>query len=92
MSRLDHCIAEPVVHREHFRDVDDDRPRLECGVCGVWGAEPDAGSAIVALGLHALQHRGQEACGIACNGVEADASRTACRHDDEVGEVTVKNE
>ncbi|SFS44133.1 amidophosphoribosyltransferase [Brevundimonas viscosa] len=65
MSRLEHCIAEPVVHREHFRDVDDDRPRLECGVCGVWGAEPDAGSAIVALGLHALQHRGQEACGIA---------------------------
>ncbi len=65
MSRLEHHIAEPVVHREHFRDVDDDRPRLECGVCGVWGAEPDAGSAIVALGLHALQHRGQEACGIA---------------------------
>ena len=65
MSRPEHCIAEPVVHREHFRDVDDDRPRLECGVCGVWGAEPDAGSAIVALGLHALQHRGQEACGIA---------------------------
>ncbi|OGN44930.1 MAG: amidophosphoribosyltransferase [Caulobacterales bacterium RIFCSPHIGHO2_01_FULL_70_19] len=65
MSRLEHRIAEPVVHREHFRDVDDDRPRLECGVCGVWGAEPDAGSAIVALGLHALQHRGQEACGIA---------------------------
>ena len=65
MSRLEHSIAEPVVHREHFRDADDDRPRLECGVCGVWGAEPDAGSAIVALGLHALQHRGQEACGIA---------------------------
>ncbi|MBA4803093.1 MAG: amidophosphoribosyltransferase [Brevundimonas sp.] len=65
MSRPEHHIAEPVVHREHFRDVDDDRPRLECGVCGVWGAEPDAGSAIVALGLHALQHRGQEACGIA---------------------------
>src|SRR5690606_26571113 len=33
--------------------------------CGVWGAEPDAASAFVALGLHALQHRGQEACGIA---------------------------
>ncbi len=65
MSRLEHCIAEPVVHREHFRDVDDDRPRLECGVCGVWGAEADAASSIVALGLHALQHRGQEACGIA---------------------------
>lgn len=65
MSRLDHSIAAPVVHREHHRDADDDRPRLECGVCGVWGAEQDEASSIVALGLHALQHRGQEACGIA---------------------------
>jgi amidophosphoribosyltransferase len=45
------------------RDPDDDAPRLECGVFGVFGL-PDA-SATVALGLHALQHRGQEACGIA---------------------------
>jgi amidophosphoribosyltransferase len=45
------------------RDPDDDRPRLECGVFGVWNS-PDA-AALVALGLHALQHRGQEACGIA---------------------------
>ena len=58
-----HQINDVVVHREHWRDVDDDRPRLECGVCGVWGVQ-DA-SAVVALGLHALQHRGQEACGIA---------------------------
>ncbi len=65
MSMLDHAIAAPVVHREHFRDADDDRPRLECGVCGVWGAPENEASAIVALGLHALQHRGQEACGIA---------------------------
>jgi amidophosphoribosyltransferase len=46
-----------------WRDPDDDRPRLECGVFGVYD-QPDA-AAIVALGLHALQHRGQEACGIA---------------------------
>jgi len=45
------------------RDPDDDALRLECGVFGVWNA-PDA-AAITALGLHALQHRGQEACGIA---------------------------
>ena len=45
------------------RDPDDDRPRLECGVFGVFGT-PDA-AAVAALGLHALQHRGQEACGIA---------------------------
>lgn len=65
MSRLDHSIAAPVVHRERYRDVEDDQLRLECGVCGVWGADQDDASSIVALGLHALQHRGQEACGIA---------------------------
>lgn len=41
---------------------DDDKLREECGIFGVWGADP--ASAIVALGLHALQHRGQEAAGI----------------------------
>lgn len=60
-----HHIADPVVHREHWREPEDDQLRLECGVCGVWGADEDEGSAVVALGLHALQHRGQEACGIA---------------------------
>jgi len=41
---------------------DDDHLREECGVFGVWGC-PDA-AALTALGLHALQHRGQEAAGI----------------------------
>ncbi|VXD00028.1 Amidophosphoribosyltransferase [Sphingomonas sp. AX6] len=41
---------------------DDDKLREECGVFGVSGAEGAA--ALVALGLHALQHRGQEAVGI----------------------------
>ena len=45
------------------RDPDDDAPRLECGVFGVY--EIADAAAITALGLHALQHRGQEACGIA---------------------------
>ncbi|HEX4097186.1 MAG TPA: amidophosphoribosyltransferase [Caulobacteraceae bacterium] len=44
-------------------EVDEDALRLECGVFGVFG--DDAASALTALGLHALQHRGQEACGIA---------------------------
>jgi amidophosphoribosyltransferase len=39
---------------DHFHD--------ECGVFGVFG-HPDA-AALTALGLHALQHRGQEAAGI----------------------------
>jgi amidophosphoribosyltransferase len=45
------------------RDPDDDAPRLECGVFGIYDTE--SAGAITALGLHALQHRGQEACGIA---------------------------
>jgi amidophosphoribosyltransferase len=43
-------------------DFDADRLREECGVFGIFG-HPDA-AAITALGLHALQHRGQEAAGI----------------------------
>ncbi len=39
-----------------------DKPREECGVFGI--SEYDDASALVALGLHALQHRGQEGCGI----------------------------
>jgi amidophosphoribosyltransferase len=42
--------------------VEDDRLREECGVFGIFN-HPDA-AAITALGLHALQHRGQEAAGI----------------------------
>ncbi|KQM66737.1 MULTISPECIES: amidophosphoribosyltransferase [unclassified Sphingomonas] len=41
---------------------DDDKLREECGIFGVSGA--DGAAALVALGLHALQHRGQEAAGI----------------------------
>jgi amidophosphoribosyltransferase len=43
-------------------DPDEDKLHEECGVFGIFG-HPDA-AAITALGLHALQHRGQEAAGI----------------------------
>ena len=39
-----------------------DKLREECGVFGITNHEDS--SALVALGLHALQHRGQEGCGI----------------------------
>ncbi len=42
---------------------DDDKLREECGVFGIFGASSDA-AAHIALGLHALQHRGQEAAGM----------------------------
>ncbi len=41
---------------------DDDKFHEECGVFGVWNVTDAA--ALTALGLHALQHRGQEAAGI----------------------------
>jgi amidophosphoribosyltransferase len=51
---------------DHFHD--------ECGVFGVFG-HPDA-AALAALGLHALQHRGQEAAGIvAYDGEQFNAHR-----------------
>ena len=45
-----------------FRDLDGDKLREECGIFGVIAVKDAA--AMTALGLHALQHRGQEACGI----------------------------
>src|SRR6184192_591501 len=50
-------------------DLEGDTLREECGVFGIYG-HPEA-AAITALGLHALQHRGQEAAGI----VTYDGSR-----------------
>ena len=41
---------------------DDDHLQEECAVFGVFGT--DEASTNTALGLHALQHRGQEAAGI----------------------------
>ena len=40
------------------------KPKLkeECGVFGI--SDNNDASALTALGLHALQHRGQEGCGI----------------------------
>lgn len=54
------AALSPAEDDHHWLDAD--HPREECGVFGIFG-HPDA-AAITALGLHALQHRGQEAAGI----------------------------
>ena len=41
---------------------EDDKLHEECGVFGIYNHQDSA--ALTALGLHALQHRGQEAAGI----------------------------
>lgn len=46
----------------HPFDTDDDKLHEECGVFGIYGH--DDAATLTALGLHALQHRGQEASGI----------------------------
>ena len=48
--------------RRKLKKFNIDKLREECGIFGISNHE-DA-SALVALGLHALQHRGQEGCGI----------------------------
>ncbi len=57
MGDFEHHAAAPA-----DEGPDADRLHEECGVFGIYG-HPDAAT-ITALGLHALQHRGQEAAGI----------------------------
>ena len=45
-----------------MKKYNSDNLREECGIFGISNHEDS--SALVALGLHALQHRGQEGCGI----------------------------
>ncbi|MFT3689032.1 amidophosphoribosyltransferase [Paenirhodobacter sp.] len=57
--------ASPVLFSHPF---DDDKLKEECGIFGVIGVNDAAN--FVALGLHALQHRGQEAGGIVAHDAE----------------------
>jgi amidophosphoribosyltransferase len=55
-------------------DIEMDKLHEECGVFGIYG-HPDA-SRLTYLGLYALQHRGQESCGIvASDGTELRLER-----------------
>ncbi len=48
-----------------YLDETDDKPHEECGVFAVYQPEPADIVRICHLGIFALQHRGQESCGIA---------------------------
>ena len=64
---------------------DGGKPREACGIFGMFG-HPDA-AAHTALGLHALQHRGQEAAGIVSfDGAAFHAHRGLGRVGDEFGD------
>ncbi len=67
---------------------DDDKLREECGVFGIYGHKDAA--AHTALGLHALQHRGQEAAGIVtCDGTQFHSHRGMGLVGDNFGNETV---
>ncbi len=51
-----------LILRKKLKKFKKDKLREECGIFGISNHEDS--SALVALGLHALQHRGQEGCGI----------------------------
>ncbi len=57
-------------------DAEDPEPREECGVFGVWAPGEDVAN-LTYYGLYALQHRGQEAAGIAVS----DGRRTVVYKD-----------
>jgi amidophosphoribosyltransferase len=60
----------------HDLDVNDPGPQDKCGVFGVW-APGDEVAKLTYFGLYALQHRGQEAAGIATS----DGSGVVCYKD-----------
>ena len=51
-----------------FDPEQEDKLKEECGVFGIYNPDGSAAAPSIYYGLSALQHRGQEACGIAvCN-------------------------
>ena len=55
-------------------NLEDDKLHEECGVFGIYG-HPEA-ARMTYLGMYALQHRGQESCGIvASNGEQLSSER-----------------
>tara|TARA_B100000963_G_scaffold124788_1_gene108836 strand:- start:2548 stop:4017 length:1470 start_codon:yes stop_codon:yes gene_type:complete len=51
-----------LIQKRKLKTFKKDKLREECGIFGI--SDHEDSSALVALGLHALQHRGQEGCGI----------------------------
>lgn len=63
LSQSPNLFSPPLpLNSDPYLNLQGDKLREECGVFGVFN-HPDA-AVLTALGLHALQHRGQEAAGI----------------------------
>ncbi len=62
MSTIKRLIRKSRINPLNYASLSSDKFHDECGVCGIYG-HPEA-STLTYLGLHALQHRGQEGAGI----------------------------
>ena len=57
-----------IVHRNNLAEMKEEKHiHEECGVFGVFAPEPTDAAGLTYYGLYALQHRGQESCGIVVN-------------------------
>src|SRR5512142_1714992 len=64
-------VVEPVYSEDRIGETPEDRPHEACGVFGIVAPVRDV-ARLTFFGLYALQHRGQEAAGIAtCDGASA---------------------
>ncbi|MBU3061184.1 amidophosphoribosyltransferase [Nocardia sp. NEAU-G5] len=64
MTNTDLSVESPKQPDVSASDQPENEPREECGVFGVWAPGEDVAK-LTYYGLYALQHRGQEAAGIA---------------------------
>ena len=68
MTNVDKQLASPSCHPLHevppFVSMDPDKPKEYCGVFGIYAPQEEVAK-LTYFGLYALQHRGQEAAGIA---------------------------
>lgn len=56
-----------------------DKPHEECGVFGIYDLDGNDVASTVYYGLFALQHRGQESCGIAVSDTSAACKVVSCK-------------
>ena len=60
-------------------DLAGDKLREECGVFGIYDFDGNDVASTIYYGLFALQHRGQESCGIAVNDTEGPKGRVSVK-------------
>ncbi len=72
---------EGIFNRNCSTEYIDDHAHEECGVFGMYDIKGDNVADSIYYGLYALQHRGQESCGIAVSDTDGEKGNVACYKD-----------